>query len=186
MAVLPANPLQHSMGAGKVLRVGAVHEGGNAVEGWGVRGWGETLVGYLNRTLGESLEPPVGVELVYYAYDDLIEEVSASIVPLEYISHLTGRQSLQIPASHPPVPLLHGSCLASLPCRLLSSLRQGRSPGQVAACRLEDMCVRSQNVSRRRNTVIHPPIPRTRTTYGGEGKGEARKGHAGGEVLDPV
>lgn len=87
MAVLPANPLQHSMGAGKVLRVGAVHEGGNAVEGWGVRGWGETLVGYLNRTLGESLEPPVGVELVYYAYDDLIEEVSASIVPLEYIPH---------------------------------------------------------------------------------------------------
>ena len=123
LAVLPANPLQHSMGAGKVLRVGAVHEGGNAEEGWGVRGWGETLVGYLNRTLGESLDPPVGVELVYYAYDDLIEEVSASIVLLEYISHLTERQSLQIPASHPPVPLLHGSCLASLPCRLLSSLR---------------------------------------------------------------
>jgi hypothetical protein len=124
LAVLPANPLQHSMGAGKVLRVGAVREGRNAEEGWGVRGWSETLGEYLNRTLRKSLDPPVGVELAYYAYDDLIEEVSASIILLEHISHLTERQSMQIPASHPPVaPLLHGSCSASLPCRLLSSLR---------------------------------------------------------------
>lgn len=81
--VMPGMVLQHRMGAGKILRVGAVQEG-QSQEGWGLAGWGNAIGEYLNKTLRESLDPPVGVELVYFSHDDLIQEVttpSGRVIP---------------------------------------------------------------------------------------------------------